>query len=171
MIHIVLIEPEIPQNTGNIGRVCVAAGARLHLVGSLGFSLEEKEIRRSGLDYWERLDLRRWASWEDFLEGNPEARFWLLSSKVERSYWDAPFRDGDFLVFGRESKGLPKSLLEKYPERCVTIPMTGGTRSINLSTSAGIVLYEAVRQVHFLGGAPGLKSLSQGSAPADVMPS
>lgn len=147
MLHVVLIEPEIPQNTGNIGRLCVAAGARLHLVGELGFSLDEKEIRRSGLDYWGRLDLRRWESWESFLSGNPDARFWLLSSKVERSYWDAPFRDGDFLVFGRESKGLPKSLLENHPDKCITIPMTDGTRSINLSTSVGIVVYEAVRQL------------------------
>jgi len=146
MLHVVLIEPEIPQNTGNIGRLCVAAGARLHLVGELGFSLDEKEIRRSGLDYWERLDLRRWESWEEFLSGIPDARFWLLSSKVERSYWDAPFRDGDFLVFGRESKGLPKSLLENHPDECITIPMTEGTRSINLSTSVGIVVYEALRQ-------------------------
>lgn len=151
MLHVVLIEPEIPQNTGNIGRLCVAAGAYLHLVGKLGFSLDEKEIRRSGLDYWERLELRRWESWEEFLKGNPGARFWLLSSKVERSYWEAPFRDGDFLVFGRESKGLPKSLLEHHPGKCVTIPMTEGTRSINVSTSAGIVLYEAVRQVHAFG--------------------
>jgi tRNA (cytidine/uridine-2'-O-)-methyltransferase len=148
MLHVVLIEPEIPQNTGNIGRLCVAAGARLHLVGDLGFSLDEKEIRRSGLDYWGRLDLRRWGSWEEFLSGNPDARFWLLSSKVECSYWDAPFRDGDFLVFGRESKGLPKSLLEKHPDECITIPMTDGTRSINLSTSVGIVVYEAVRQLN-----------------------
>ncbi len=148
MVNVVLIEPEIPQNTGNIGRLCVAAGARLHLVGELGFSLDEKEIRRSGLDYWERLDLRRWESWEEFLSGNPEARFWLLSSKVERSYWDAPFRDGDFLVFGRESKGLPKSLLEMHPDECITIPMTDGTRSINLSTSVGIVVYEALRQLN-----------------------
>jgi len=146
MLHVVLIEPEIPQNTGNIGRLCVAAGARLHLVGELGFSLDENEIRRSGLDYWERLDLRRWESWEEFLSGIPDARFWLLSSKVERSYWDAPFRDGDFLVFGRESKGLPNSLLENHPDECITIPMTEGTRSINLSTSVGIVVYEALRQ-------------------------
>lgn len=152
MLHVVLIEPEIPQNTGNIGRLCVAAGARLHLVGELGFSLDEKEIRRSGLDYWERLDLRRWKSWEDFLAGNPDARFWLLSSKVERSYWDASFRDGDFLVFGRESKGLPRSFLEKHPQECVTIPMTEGTRSINLSTSVGIVVYEAVRQLNACKG-------------------
>lgn len=163
MIHVVLLEPEIPQNTGNIGRLCVAAGARLHLVGELGFSLDEKQIRRSGLDYWDRLDLRLWDSWDGFLEGNPDARIWLLSSKVEPSYWVAPFRDGDYLVFGRESKGLPKSLLEKHPGQCVTIPMTDGTRSINLSTSVGIVLYEAVRQVQLCGENPDLKTGSLGS--------
>ena len=149
MLHIVLIEPEIPQNTGNIGRLCVASGARLHLVGTLGFSLDEKEIRRSGLDYWERLDFRTWDSLEVMQAALPEARFWFLSSKVQRPYWEAVFQDGDFLVFGKESKGLPASLLASVPESAITIPMTGGTRSINLSTSTGIVLYEALRQIRF----------------------
>jgi len=147
MLHIVLIEPEIPQNTGNIARLCVAAGARLHLVGPLGFSIDEKAVKRAGMDYWERLDLKTWGSWEELLAAHPAARFWLLSSKVERPYWNVEFGDGDFLVFGRESKGLPASLLEAHPESTVTIPMTEGTRSINLSTTAGIVLYEALRQL------------------------
>jgi tRNA (cytidine/uridine-2'-O-)-methyltransferase len=146
MLHIVLIEPEIPQNTGNIARLCVAAGARLHLVGPLGFSIDEKAVKRSGMDYWDRLDLRTWESFDVLREALPEARFWFLSSKVERNYWDAQFSDGDFLVFGRETKGLPASLLAANPERVLTIPMTEGTRSINLATSAGIVLYEALRQ-------------------------
>jgi tRNA (cytidine/uridine-2'-O-)-methyltransferase len=147
MFHIVLIEPEIPQNTGNIARLCVAAGARLHLVGPLGFSIDEKALRRAGMDYWERLDLRTWNSWEELRADNPEGRFYFLSSKVEKNYWDAVFEDGDFLVFGRETKGLPASLLAAHPETTLTIPMTEGTRSINLATSVGIVLYEAVRQM------------------------
>ena len=147
MFHIVLIEPEIPQNTGNIARLCVAAGARLHLVGPLGFSIDEKAVRRAGMDYWERLDLRTWSSWEELKAANPEGRFYFMSSKVERSYWDAEFQDEDFLVFGRETKGLPSSLLAEHPDRTLTIPMTDGTRSINLATSVGIVLYEAIRQI------------------------
>jgi tRNA (cytidine/uridine-2'-O-)-methyltransferase len=147
MLHIVLIEPEIPQNTGNIARLCVAAGARLHLVGPLGFSIDEKAVRRAGMDYWERLDLQTWTSWEELREANPESRFYFLSSKVERAYWDTQFQDCDFLVFGRETKGLPASLLAAHPETTLTIPMTGGTRSLNLATSAGIVLYEAIRQL------------------------
>jgi tRNA (cytidine/uridine-2'-O-)-methyltransferase len=147
MLHVVLIEPEIPQNTGNIARLCVAAGARLHLVGPLGFSIDGKEAKRAGMDYWDRLDLKTWGSWEEFLSAHPEARFWLLSSKVERPYWGAEFRDGDYLVFGRETKGLPSSMLAAYPDKTLTIPMTEGTRSINLATSAGIVLYESIRQI------------------------
>ena len=151
MLHVVLIEPEIPQNTGNIARLCVAAGARLHLVGPLGFSIDEKAVKRSGMDYWDRLDLRTWESFEVFRAAHPEARFWYLSSKVERNYWDVSFSDGDFLVFGRETKGRPSSLLAAHPESSLTIPMTEGTRSINLATSAGIVLYEALRQLNISG--------------------
>ena len=151
MFHIVLIEPEIPQNTGNIARLCVAAGARLHLVGPLGFSIDEKAARLAGMDYWDRVDLQTWTSWREFQEVHAEARFFLLSSKVERPYWNAEFRDGDFLVFGRETKGLPSSLLAAYPESAVTIPMTAETRSLNLATSAGIVLYEAIRQIALAG--------------------
>jgi tRNA (cytidine/uridine-2'-O-)-methyltransferase len=149
MLHIVLIEPEIPQNTGNIARLCVAAGVRLHLVGPLGFSIDEKAVRRAGMDYWERLDLQTWSSWEELQSANPAARFFFLSSKVEKAYWDAEFQDGDFLVFGRETKGLPASLLAAHPETTLTIPMSEGTRSINLATSVGIVLYEAIRQLSF----------------------
>lgn len=152
MLHIVLIEPEIPQNTGNIARLCVAAGARLHLVGPLGFSIDEKTAKRAGMDYWEKLDLQTWTGFEELRAANPEARFWYLSSKVERPYWEVTFKDGDFLVFGRESKGLPASLLVAHPGQSVTIPMTEGTRSINLATSAGIVLYEAKRQISLAAG-------------------
>ncbi|MFZ4388027.1 MAG: tRNA (cytidine(34)-2'-O)-methyltransferase [Chthoniobacterales bacterium] len=152
MLHIVLIEPEIPQNTGNIARLCVAAGARLHLVGPLGFSIDEKAVKRAGMDYWDRLDLKTWGSWEELLAAHPGARFWLLSSKVDRPYWNVEFRDGDFMLFGRESKGLPSSLLKAHPQSSLTIPMTEGMRSINLSTSTGIVLYEAIRQLNVSSG-------------------
>ncbi len=147
MLHVVLIEPEIPQNTGNIARLCVAAGVRLHLVGPLGFSLEEKAVRRAGMDYWERVDLQIWKTFREMQEAAPLGRFFFLSSKVKQPYWEIAFRDGDFLVFGRETKGLPASLLAEHPESTVTIPMTEGTRSLNLATSAGIVLYEAIRQL------------------------
>jgi len=146
MLHVVLIEPEIPQNTGNIARLCVATGARLHLVGPLGFSIDEKAVKRSAMDYWDRLDLRTWESLNDLKKSHPGSRFWFLSSKVEHSYWDTEFHDGDFLVFGRETKGLPASLLVSNREMSITIPMTEGTRILNLATSAGIVLYEAIRQ-------------------------
>ncbi len=151
MLHVVLIEPEIPQNTGNIARLCVAAGARLHLVGPLGFSIDEKAVKRSGMDYWDRLDLQTWESFDALKVAHPEARFWFLSSKVKGSYWNAQFSNNDFLVFGRETKGLPASLLAAHPECVLTIPMTEGTRSINLATSTGIVLYEALRQVNVSG--------------------
>ena len=147
MLHIVLIEPEIPQNTGNIARLCVAAGVRLHLVGPLGFAIDGKAARRAGMDYWEKVDLRTWSSFAELQEASPSGRFFFLSSKVKRSYWDIDFQEGDFLVFGRETKGLPTSLLAAYPGSAITIPMTEGTRSLNLATSAGIVLYEAVRQL------------------------
>jgi tRNA (cytidine/uridine-2'-O-)-methyltransferase len=148
MFHVVLIEPEIPPNTGNIGRLCLATGARLHLVGPLGFSLEDKALRRAGLDYWQQVDVRRW---EDFAElqraAGPAARFWFLTTKSRRPYWSARFADGDYLVFGRETKGLPEPLLAAHAERLLTIPMAGdSTRSLNLATAVGIVLYEAVRQ-------------------------
>ena len=154
MLNVVLVEPEIPQNTGNVGRLCVAAGVRLHLIEPLGYTIDEKRIRRSGMDYWERIDLHVWPSLEALRTAHPEGRFWMLSSKVTTPYWNARFSDGDFLLFGRESKGLPASLLASDPDRCLTIPMTEGTRSVNLATSAGIVLYEAVRQLA-LSGHPG----------------
>jgi tRNA (cytidine/uridine-2'-O-)-methyltransferase len=148
MFHVVLIEPEIPPNTGNIGRLCLATGARLHLVGPLGFSLDDKALRRAGLDYWQQVDVRRWESFAE-LQGaaGPGARFWFLTTKTQRPYWSERFADGDYLVFGRETKGLPEPLLAANAERLLTIPMAGdSTRSLNLATAVGIVLYEAVRQ-------------------------
>jgi tRNA (cytidine/uridine-2'-O-)-methyltransferase len=151
MFHVVLVEPEIPPNTGNIARLCLATGSRLHLVKPLGFSLDEKSLRRAGLDYWQDVDLRIWDSFDQLFEdaggGEGTARFHFLTTKASQAYWSASFQPGDYLVFGRETKGLPESLLEKHPDRLLTIPMPGdAARSLNLATSAGIVLYEALRQ-------------------------
>jgi len=147
MLHVVLVEPEIPPNTGNIGRLCLATGAHLHLVKPLGFSIDDKTLKRAGLDYWKDVTVTVWESLADLQAAQPAAaRFFFLTTKSTRAYWDARFFDGDFLVFGRETKGLPEPLLEANAERCLTIPMTPQTRSLNLATSVGIVLYEAVRQ-------------------------
>ena len=148
MLNVVLIEPEIPPNTGNIGRLCLATGSRLHLVKPLGFSLDDRVLRRAGLDYWKEVDVRLWDSFDELVAGaGKEARFFFLTTKAGRPYWDAAFRDGDHLVFGRETKGLPEQLLASRSDDCLTIPMPGSTRSLNLATSAGIVLYEAIRQL------------------------
>jgi tRNA (cytidine/uridine-2'-O-)-methyltransferase len=147
MFHVVLVEPEIPPNTGNVGRLCLATGAVLHLVEPLGFSLDDRLLKRAGLDYWHLVDVRRWPSWRAFCEAAPvDARLFFLTTKTDRPYWNASFRDGDYLVFGRETKGLPEELLGKNADTCLTIPMQPQTRSLNLATSVGIVLYEAVRQ-------------------------
>lgn len=148
MFHVVLVEPEIPPNTGNIGRLCLAAGARLHLVGPLGFSLDDRAVKRAGLDYWAHVDVRQWDSLAE-LQNNAgdSARFFFLTTKTERAYWSADFRDGDYLVFGSETRGLPESLLAANAESCLTIPQQSEkVRSLNLATAVGIVLYEAVRQ-------------------------
>lgn len=146
-LNVVLVEPEIPPNTGNVGRLCLSVGARLHLVGPLGFSLEEKQLRRAGLDYWQNVDLHQWSNFEE-LRGDsaPGAKFWFFTTKAERSYWDVEYREGDYLVFGRETKGLPQGMLEKNLAQCVRIPMGAGGRSLNLATSVGIGVYEALRQ-------------------------
>lgn len=148
MFNIVLVNPEIPFNTGNIGRSCVATGTMLHLVGKLGFKIESKEIRRSGLDYWPNLNYRRYADWEEFLAVNQpqEKNLFFLSTKGTTSYWDAHFADNSYLVFGAESCGLPKDFYTRYKNRLYTIPMTGPVRSLNLSSSAAVVLFEALRQ-------------------------
>ena len=150
MLHVVLVEPEIPPNTGNIARLCVAAGARLHLVEPLGFSLDDKFLRRAGMDYWSRCDVRVWPTFQDLKQESGEGRFLFLTKKTGRTYWDERFEDNDYLVFGRETKGLPESLLAASPGHCLTIPMREGARSLNLATAAGIVLYEAIRQLHLL---------------------
>jgi tRNA (cytidine/uridine-2'-O-)-methyltransferase len=145
--HIVLIEPEIPPNTGNIARLCGATGSVLHLVGRLGFSLDDRYLKRAGLDYWPVIALRRWDTFGDLLANMPKARFWLTSKTAERSYAAIDYRPGDLLVFGRETSGLPADLLASHPRQGIRIPIfEPAVRSLNLSTAAGIVLYEALRQ-------------------------
>ena len=146
MLHIVLIEPEIPPNTGNIARLCLAAGARLHLVGELGFSLDEKSLKRAGMDYWHLCDIH-WESLQALQTKNSGGRFFYFSTKASKIYWDETFADGDFFVFGRESRGLPESLLHANADHVLKIPMTPDARSLNLATSVGIALYEGLRQV------------------------
>jgi tRNA (cytidine/uridine-2'-O-)-methyltransferase len=149
LFHVVLVQPEIPPNTGNIGRLCVATGARLHLVGPLGFSLDDRDLKRAGLDYWPEVDFREWTCLEEaFVAAGPGARFFFLTTKADRPYWSVEFRDGDYLVFGPETRGLPESLLADRAADCLTIPQRpGSVRSLNLATAVGIVLYEAVRQM------------------------
>ncbi len=151
MINIVLHQPEIPANTGNIGRTCVAAGVRLHLIEPLGFRLNEKQIRRAGMDYWEHLDVRRYVNYEIFLDENPGAAIWYATTKAEQVYSDVAFGQDDYIMFGKESAGIPEEILAGQKERCIRIPMLEGIRSLNLSNSAAIVLYEALRQNGFAG--------------------
>ncbi|HEX8899536.1 MAG TPA: tRNA (cytidine(34)-2'-O)-methyltransferase [Chthoniobacterales bacterium] len=152
MFNVVLVEPEIPPNTGNIGRLCLATGSTLHLVKPLGFSIDDRELKRAGLDYWKEVDLELWDSFAQLVRTRKaSARFFFLTTKSDRAYYDVNFRAGDFLVFGRETKGLPESLLAAHPEELLTIPMRG-TRSLNLATAVGIVLFEAVRQQRYQAG-------------------
>ncbi len=147
MLNVVLIEPEIPPNTGNIGRLCLSTGSRLHLVGPLGFSLDDKSLKRAGLDYWSDVDLVRWESFEQLKEAtDTQATFYYLTTKTERTYWSAQFSDNDYIVFGAETRGLPLTLLGENESTALTIPQKSG-RSLNLATSVGIVLYEALRQL------------------------
>jgi tRNA (cytidine/uridine-2'-O-)-methyltransferase len=145
VFNIVLVEPEIPPNTGNVGRLCLATGTTLHLVEPLGFSTDDRQLKRAGLDYWDDVQVHRWPSFEELKQANRAARFFYLTTKARRPYFEAKFAPGDFLVFGRETKGLPEKLLRDNAEGCLTIPMRG-TRSLNLATAVAIVLYEAVRQ-------------------------
>jgi tRNA (cytidine/uridine-2'-O-)-methyltransferase len=146
MFNVVLVEPEIPPNTGNIGRLCLATGSTLHLVRPFGFSLEQRQLRRAGLDYWDEVQLQLWDSFDALQQAqSADARYFFLTTKAERPYYTVNFRNGDFLVFGRETKGLPHKLLAANADDCITIPMHG-TRSLNLATAVAIVLFEAVRQ-------------------------
>jgi tRNA (cytidine/uridine-2'-O-)-methyltransferase len=144
--HIVLIEPQIPPNTGNIGRLCGATGTVLHLVGKLGFATDDRTLKRAGLDYWSEVDVRYWQDLAELKGAFPEGRFIYTSKKAAKNYVEMDFREGDFIVFGKETMGLPDELLTANPDTSVRIPITGRVRSINLSTAAGIVLYEALRQ-------------------------
>ena len=150
-MHIVLVNPEIPQNTGNIARTCAATGAKLHLIKPLGFELSDKYLKRAGLDYWHMMQYEVHESWETFREKYPEARMHFATTKAPRSYCEAQFGEDDFLVFGRETKGLPEALLAENYGRCIRIPMMPDARSLNLSNSVAIVLYEALRQQGFPG--------------------
>lgn len=148
-MNIVLYEPEIPSNTGNIGRTCVAAGARLHLIEPLGFRLGEKMIRRAGMDYWDKLDVRTYLDYEDFLQQNPGAKIYFATTKGQRLYTEIRYEEDCYLMFGKESAGIPEEILVKHPDRCIRIPMGKDIRSLNLANSVAIVLYEALRQNHF----------------------
>ncbi len=146
MLNIVLLEPEIPANTGNIGRTCVAAGARLHLIEPLGFKINEKALKRAGLDYWDKLDVTYYDNIEDFFNKNPDGYFFYFTTKGRKVHSEAEYPDNSFLIFGREDRGLPEELLHKNPESCVRIPMRNELRSLNLSNSAAIAVYEVLRQ-------------------------
>lgn len=151
MFHIVLVEPEIPQNTGNIARTCAATGSVLHLVEPLGFQIDDRKLKRAGLDYWSLLDIRYYKNLEDFFERNPDGPYYYLSTKAPRAYTEAQFTDGSYLMFGKETRGLPEDLLVEHPERCLRIPMREGARSLNLSNSVAVTVFEALRQTGFRG--------------------
>lgn len=148
-LNIVLFEPEIPANTGNIGRTCVATGTRLHLIEPLGFRLNEKSIKRAGMDYWEHLDVTRYLDFDDFLDQNPGAKIYMATTKARKCYTEVQYEPDCYLMFGKESAGIPEEILLEYQETAVRIPMMENTRSLNLSNSAAIVLYEALRQNQF----------------------
>jgi len=150
-MNIILHQPEIPANTGNIGRTCVATGTPLHLIEPLGFSLSEKEIKRAGMDYWEQLKLTRYINFEDFKDKNPGVKIWMATTKAKYVYTDIAFGEDDYIMFGKESAGIPEEILVDYEETCIRIPMLSAIRSLNLSNSVSIVLYEALRQNDFSG--------------------
>lgn len=150
-MNIILHQPEIPANTGNIGRTCVATGTSLHLIEPLGFRLDEKSIKRAGMDYWEHLDLKRYINFDDFKQQNSNAKIWMATTKAKHVYTDVEFGPDDFIMFGKESAGIPEEILVDYEETCIRIPMLPEIRSLNLSNSVAIVLYEALRQQEFEG--------------------
>ena len=151
MLNVVLVEPEIPQNCGNIARTCAATGARLHLIRPLGFDISEKAVRRAGLDYWHLVEVFDYESLEEFFARNDVRQMWCLSTKAPRCYTEASFEDGCYLFFGKETKGLPEAFLEAHRESCVRIPMRAEARSLNLSNSVAITVFEALRQLEFPG--------------------
>ena len=149
MMNIVLLEPEMPSNTGNIGRTCVATNTRLHLIEPLGFKLNEKALKRAGLDYWDKLDVHVYSDYQDFLEKNPGAKIYMASTKAPQTYTEVQYEEDAYIMFGKESAGIPEDILVNNQETCVRIPMIGDIRSLNLSNSVAIVLYEALRQNNF----------------------
>ena len=151
MVNIVLHEPEMPANTGNIGRTCVATGSVLHLIEPLGFRINDKMLKRAGLDYWDKLDVRRYVNFEDFLEKNPGAKIYMATTKSRQTYTEVEYEDGCYIMFGKESAGIPEEILVENEDTCIRIPMLDEIRSLNLSNSVAIVLYEALRQNHFDG--------------------
>ncbi len=151
MLNIVLVEPEIPQNCGNIARTCAATGSRLHLIRPLGFDISEKAVRRAGLDYWHMVDVQVYDNLNDFFQKNDVQQMWCLSTKAPRAHTQADFQDGCYLLFGKETKGLPEDFLKAHYDRCVRIPMRSDARSLNLSNAVAITVYEALRQLDFPG--------------------
>lgn len=149
MFNIVLVEPEIPQNTGNIARTCAATGSKLHIVKPMGFTVDDKKLKRAGLDYWHLLGVQYYENLNDFFDKNKNARFFYATTKGLNKYSDVAYQDGDFILFGKETKGLPEALLKENKEFCIRIPMIDEARSLNLSNSAAIVVYEALRQTGF----------------------
>jgi tRNA (cytidine/uridine-2'-O-)-methyltransferase len=155
MLNVVLVNPEIPPNTGNIGRLCVAVGAQLHLVRPMGFRIDDRSLRRAGLDYWKKLDLKVWDSLEEFLSSTPPEQIVLTSSKRGELYFKVRYCDGDYILFGAETSGLPPDLYQRFPSRIARVPINSSkVRSLNLSTSAGIIVYEALRQTGSLPHSP-----------------
>lgn len=148
-MNIVLFEPEMPANTGNIGRTCVATGTKLHLIEPLGFKINEKALKRAGLDYWDKLDVTIYSDYQDFLNRNPGAKIYMATTKAPKVYTDMAYEPDCFLMFGKESAGIPEEILVENQETCVRIPMWGDIRSLNLSNSVSVVLYEALRQNGF----------------------
>ena len=151
MLNIVLLEPEIPQNTGNIARTCASSGARLHMIKPFGFTIDNAKLKRAGMDYWFHLEIFYYENLEEFFEKNPDCNFYLFSKKAKNRYTDIKYSDDVYLFFGRESCGLPEDLLNKYPDRCLRIPMKDGLRSLNQSNSCAIAVYEYLRQKNFEG--------------------
>lgn len=149
-MHIILHQPEIPANTGNIGRTCVATNTDLHLIEPLGFQLNEKQIKRAGMDYWDKLNVSRYMNFEEFKTTHPNAKIWMATTKAKQKYSDAQFGPDDYIMFGKESAGIPEEILVDYEKTCIRIPMGEDIRSLNLSNSVAIVLYEALRQQNFL---------------------
>ena len=148
-MHIILHQPEIPANTGNIGRTCVATGSSLHLIEPLGFRLGEKDLKRAGMDYWEHLDVTRYINFDDFLKKNPNAKIWMATTKARQVYTEVSYGPEDYIMFGKESAGIPEEILVENEAACIRIPMLEKIRSLNLSNSVAIVLYEALRQNQF----------------------